>query len=52
MEGSKYTDNNITPNAYIERNTTVSGGGSANENGYLRPINRGSNINNQSVVCG
>ena len=27
MEGSKYTDNNITPNAYIERNTTVSGGG-------------------------
>ena len=27
MEGSKHTDNNITPNAYIECNTTVSGGG-------------------------
>lgn len=27
MEGSKHTDNNITPNAYTERDATVSGGG-------------------------
>ena len=52
MEGSKHTDNNITPNAYTERNTTVSGGGSANENEYLRPINCGSNINNNTFLCG
>ena len=27
MEGSKHINSNITLNAYIERNTTVSGGG-------------------------
>ncbi len=53
MEGlNKYIDNNTPKIFMLSGMQPTRGGGRANENGYLRPINRGSNINNQSVVCG